>query len=351
MISQNKIPYKIPTPNNMGVLRYILAIAVMIAHFNVATGNDFFFPVTSYDGVGGFFSLSGFLIYGSYLKRKSPRVYMASRAIRLLPAYFSTVIFFALLLCLLSIDPIINYFSSGHFWKYLVSNLAFMNFLEPTLPGVFTDQPIPAVNGSLWTMKVEWFLYISVPIVAWIVRKIKCKDVIFFVGIYIFSAIYAVICQYLYQRTDSTIFEIMGRQFMGQMMFFYCGVLIYFYFDSFLRYKTVLLLISLLILIIAPSNWIIFTALRPIGISILVVWLSMVGKWGTFFGKHDNVSYNMYLIHFPVVQILVSLALIDVLGNWGTFILYFISVVSLAIIQNKLIEIPLQKFLKKRYLH
>lgn len=68
-IKPNTVPYNISVPNNMGMVRYVLAIAVIIAHYNELVGANIYFPVTSYVAVGGFFSLSGFLIYGSFLKK------------------------------------------------------------------------------------------------------------------------------------------------------------------------------------------------------------------------------------------------------------------------------------------
>ncbi len=306
-IKQNKVPYQIPQPNNMGMIRYILAFGVLIAHFKVLTGYKFDFPLTSYSCVGAFFSLSGFLVYSSYLKKNNIKKYLISRAKRILPAYWSTILIFAIGLSFLSSLTISEYFTSSQFWKYLICNCAFLNFLEPTLPGLFAGFDIPAVNGSLWTMKVEWFLYLSVPVVAAVIHKFRIKSPKFFIAIYFFSIVYRILFLYLYESSGSEIYNILSRQFFGQLSYFYFGVLIYFYFDSFMQYKWRIILVSFLIF--AIQKWIPYYSiiLHPIITGVFVIWFSMTWHWSKFLPDKHNLSYNIYLTHFPVIQTLVCL--------------------------------------------
>ena len=64
----------------MGMVRYILALAVIVHHFNVIFGTNYWLPVSSYHAVGGFFALSGFLVYGSYRRSPSLVYYTKKRA-------------------------------------------------------------------------------------------------------------------------------------------------------------------------------------------------------------------------------------------------------------------------------
>lgn len=303
----NKVPYPIPMPNNMGMIRYILAFGVVISHFQVLSGYTFWFPLSSYSCVGGFFALSGFLIYGSYLKKGSAWKYLISRAIRIMPAYWMTVLFFAILLGAVSTLPMAQYFGSAGFWKYLVCNMLFANFAAPTLPGVFTGLPMEAVNGSLWTMKVEWFLYLTPPVVALMIRKFKMRPTVMFVLIYVLACGYRIAFLHLYELTGKEIYNILSRQFMGQLSYFYAGVICYYWYDALMRWRWWLLgasVVALVFIYDIPYGYII---LHPLAVAVIVVLSSMMGKWGTWEGKRDNVSYNIYLIHFPVIQLVVSL--------------------------------------------
>ncbi len=45
--------------------------------------------------------------------------------------------------------------------------------------------------------------------------------------------------------------------------------------------------------------------LRPFVIASLVIWFSQVGKWGYFMRNHEDLSYDIYLFHYPVIQLAV----------------------------------------------
>lgn len=46
-IRPDKMPCSVPVPNNMGLVRYVLAFAVIVSHFNILTGSDISFPLNA----------------------------------------------------------------------------------------------------------------------------------------------------------------------------------------------------------------------------------------------------------------------------------------------------------------
>lgn len=289
------------------MVRYILALIVLIVHFGELTGCAITLPplFTSANAVGGFFGLSGFVIYRSYQRNTDTLHYIGRRALRILPAYFGTVLFFAFALVLISSLSANMYFTSTHFWKYLIANLGFVNFVEPTLPGVFSNYELPAVNGSLWTMKVEWALYLSLPCVVALMRRFRWNVLSTCIVIYALSAVYRLFFTYLFNCTDKAMYNILSHQFLGQLMYFYSGVAIYLSFEWLQRRKIVWLVSGLLLLAVASINEYISIFLQPLGITLLVVWFSMIGKWATWEARYENLSYNIYLLHFPIIQLII----------------------------------------------
>lgn len=88
--------------------------------------------------------------------------------------------------------------------------------------------------------------------------------------------------------------------------------------------------------------------LRPFGLSYLLVMMSMTGRWGTWEGKRDNVSYNMYLLHWPLIQVMVYFGLPAVMGNGMAFFVMLVILVMLSVLMARLVERPVKKFVKSR---
>ncbi len=291
---------------NMDVARYLMAFLVLIGHFNGLTGSDVFINLTA-ESVGGFFALSGFLMYPSFLKARNIRQYIGDRARRILPPYVFTVILCAFGLSLFSSLPATDYFSNSEFWEYLAANLTFLNWLHPGLPGVFQGPDFAhyAVNGSLWTMKVEWCLYLSVPIMIWAIGKFRWNSIGAMVAVIVVSILYRFGFTLLYEQTENQIFEILGRQIFGQLSYFYCGMLVYFAHEWFDKYRRYIFIVSLLLYIATRDVPYASVFAAPMLYSCIVLSFSMFRHAVPWMSRSNNISYNIYLLHYPIIQIAV----------------------------------------------
>ena len=252
----------------------------------------------------GFFVISGFLIYASYCRSTSLKSYIIKRGRRIFPSYFFVVIFFAVALSFVSSLSPAEYFNSQ--WiRYLTSNLLFSNFVEPSLPGVFTDNYVTAVNGSLWTIKVELMTYTALPLLLYICRKIKANPYIFFGIIILLSIAYTFTCNHLYAASGDERYIIYARQIGGQLAYFVIGMMLYELLHLVLEHKAKLFIFGMIAIVIAycvPDTAFI---LKPFAIALIIIPATFMGNWGHWL-KSLDISYEFYLVHFPIIQILVQ---------------------------------------------
>ncbi|MBR4070803.1 MAG: acyltransferase [Bacteroidaceae bacterium] len=325
--------------NNLDIVRYYLSFAVLFAHFAELTGTTNYFPTSSYTAVGGFFMLSGFLVFYSYLRSKSTLQYFKRRAQRIIPPYMAIVLLCALCGVWLTNLPAEEYFTSSQFWQYLGANLTFANFLQPSLPGVFEGQVYEAVNGSLWTMKVEILLYISIPLAAWLMMR--CSRVWALVLIYVLSYIYKMWMGHLYVESGELIYRIMQRQVGGQLLFFYSGVAILMYFDYFQRYIRWLFPVALAVGVASKwVNW--FDAIEPLCIAIVIIGFAYNCQWFVWMRKYDNIAYDIYLFHYPIIQLVVYWGLPERNIYWALAVVVAMTI-SLSLLSWYFIERPVMR--------
>lgn len=153
--------------NSLDVLRLIAAFLVLYSHQHALIGVDepSFFGLTSAGGLGVsiFFFLSGMLIYLSWLREPKLSTFFFKRSLRIFPGLIFVVFFVMFVL-----GPIFTtlslsaYFSNSQLWNYLITPTL---WIQHQLPGVFENNPFTgSVNGSLWTLPLEFLCYISIAI-------------------------------------------------------------------------------------------------------------------------------------------------------------------------------------------
>jgi peptidoglycan/LPS O-acetylase OafA/YrhL len=255
--------------------------------------------------VRGFFIISGFLIIRSYWTSKTTIDYIIKRLKRLVPAYLLVIVFSAIGLALLSNLKNKDYFTSPIFIKYIIANVCFMNFLQPTLPGVFDENYYMEVNGSLWTIKIELGFYILIPLIAKLLYKCRTKTRINIVllMLYISSYVYRFFCSHL--LTDVRLAEMLSRQLPGCLQYFIVGIFCAVNYQFIHKYDKYLIIPAIILVIL---HYIIGTDyLLPIGLAVIVFFVGFHFSKLNSIGKTSDYSYGIYLFHFPIIQMLVSL--------------------------------------------
>ena len=112
-------------------------------------------------GVYVFFIISGYLVAQSHARDPRLLPFLAKRSLRIFPGLAVCVVLTILVLGpALTNLPLADYLRSAATVRYL-ENIAL--YITYRLPGVFTTGPFSgAVNGSLWSLPVEFLMYLIV---------------------------------------------------------------------------------------------------------------------------------------------------------------------------------------------
>ena len=156
--------------NNVDLLRLLAACAVIIGHSHAlvpggAATPDFVGALFREEYAGSlavkfFFFLSGLVVCNSLIARRDLLGFFITRGFRILPG-----LVVCLLLCVFALGGVFStlpwrdYVAHPDTWRFLGRNLVLWPVWE--LPGVFQTNPNHAINGSLWTLRLEVLCYIG----------------------------------------------------------------------------------------------------------------------------------------------------------------------------------------------
>lgn len=295
--------------NNFDIVRLVLAIIVVLSHVRDLNNiNSYFFSLFSGDfAVECFFVISGYLIIRSFKNNHSLRKYILSRGMRILPMYYFSVLIFFFILFFTSHLSFSEYFNNGG-GRYLFFNAIFLNFIQPWLPGVFVNNPhISAVNGALWTIKVEVLFYVFVPFFVLFVKKIEKYTLYTFLLFIVLSISFRWLVSsyhdvlHLPQQLENQLPSVLSYFLLG-------GVVNYLDLSkipkSFVFGMFSICSLYLLVNIKTDYEFI----LRPFVIAgfILPLCLQRI-LLVNIPEKLGDLSYGIYVTHFPLIQLLIAL--------------------------------------------
>ncbi len=335
----------IPRENNISIVRYILATIIFYNQFITYMDHGWLQIGFGYEVVGCFFALSGFFVFKTYSSSQNFKEYAVRRMRRLLPPYVFIVVICAVGLCAFSTLSAEEYFTSAGFWKYLGANLLFLNFLHPSLPGVFLDISSTMVNPPLWTMKLEWLLFFIAPL---LFSNYSFRNRIDskwrYISFYVASVLLNVLCIEMMDRYGlQSLYPIKKIFWCGA--FYFSGAMIYHYFDFFKRSKWKICISALVVVLIASEVDIVYATLFPAALTALLLAVCFTGRWGSFVGNRSCISYEIYLFHLPVFQIALTLAWNTTYGIVVTCLICVAITLAMSVFSHRFISAP---FLPKK---
>ena len=301
---------ELPKKNAFNFLRLICCIIVIYEHAIVLSGASFVCLGLRSIAVNVFFILSGFWVTQSYFRSSSLKDYWVKRCKKILPQYFLVIFASILFLSFFSSLPLKNYFFNKDVFKYFIANITTLNFIHPTLPGVFNGINDSAVNGSLWTIKIEIGFYIILPLIILFSKKKKsstvenneggygCEVIII---LYLLSVFYRATMPIITERLQLP--KSLINQLPAYISYFVSGMFFAFYKNIItqkLNYFVLPCFISFIICFILNLHFI-AVLVEPICLTVITLWLGYNLPFSEI-GRKLDLSYSLYLVHYPIIM-------------------------------------------------
>jgi len=302
-----------------------------------------------------FFAVSGFLIIPGLLNNGLNR-YLLNRFVRIYPGYLLVMLITGVFFYpIWRFQSHVNVFDWPTSASYILKNLILIpqgasdvNSSWNSLSGYPALSSHPSsVNASIWTLPLEIsaYLFLGFLYALGVISKIfKFNRVvkIFFILVWIMSSVGAIIFPNLYTQHYSQLEQLVTK-WPYFLSFMTGAVMKLINFKSLSKIKVYLLLLIVLI----SFQSIIFWALA--GLCSLCILILYIGNSRIFirFNELRDISYGIYLYHFPVIQILVGFKIFD--GRLGlTLISTFLVTIVFAYLSSRFVESPCQSYVKKR---
>ena len=250
-------------------------------------------------GLNGFFVISGFFIYRSFARSESIWVFLRKRVLRIVPGLF-VVLLLSVLIVPLVYEGDLPLFQNLDWYTYLPYNLSLYGF-QGGVPGVFSGNFYHAINGSLWTIRYEFTLYL-------------CIAVFFFfqgnklwIQLCLLVASLGMLLGYIFFREPLgplSALGLLGYNVLNLGTFFVLGSLLAtFAFERWVHWGLALVLLIVLGLSVYLDLYdivkhVLFT---PLVLMLGFLPLSVMNK----FGQWGDSSYGIYIYSFPIQQVLV----------------------------------------------
>lgn len=291
--------------SNIQQLRGIAVISVVLFHLN------FNYAKTGFLGVDAFFVISGFLmamIYGRISDFKTALNFLYKRSVRLLPAYWSTIVITSLATLIICLPHEIIISNRNIFWALgLMPNIGYWRD-----GGYFSSLNFrPLLH--LWSLGVEFQFYLIFPLISKFANSNKKRLIVGIISLalYIFVNNFGVFFSVNPHFTlfDSTAFYMMPTRLWQFMV----GIIAFEYSKKikvkspvpFRVFLTTIFLSCLLPFEILPRYVYLFTIPFSIICGIALLFSGIDKKEsrrvGNFLEKIGKYSFSIYLVHFPII--------------------------------------------------
>ncbi len=296
--------------NNFHFLRFLFAVFVVISHAYPLSGgsekSQWIYEITNGQivlariGLDGFFIISGFFIFQSLSRSNTILNYYKKRFLRLFPALFVVLLLTLLLLVPFVYEGQVPLLRNKDIYTYLPNNISLYKF-QAVIKGVFDHNAYHSINGSLWTIRYEFSLYVALSFL-YIFRK--NKKIVKGLIIICFTILLITFNFFIKRFSGSSILGMNGYEILDLGTFFVGGSLLAAF--NFHKFKNKLLLPIVLLALVFSIYFNFYSLVKHIFLPIAIILTGYIKiPLLVNFNKIGDMSYGIYIYSFPIQQILV----------------------------------------------
>ncbi|WP_271409656.1 acyltransferase family protein [Pseudomonas sp. Q1-7] len=322
--------------NCFDIVRHFAAFLVLFSHHFALSGmkEPSFLGMHSFGGLAVviFFSISGYLVTKSFVRSQNFFDYLEKRARRIFPG---------LIACsAVTVFVVIPFYVDLGYFDYLLEERTWRTFLSASMllgvryAGVFSEFTFAGtINGSLWTLPIEFLCYLIVGVSLVFARSVKAPLallVISFIGLLVVKE----------NSISYTFYAISLERLLLFLLVFSLGGVLAFTESIWTgrNSRLCLLAVSVMVLYILRGRPEL-VVLGNMAICVVVVVFCTGFSEKIIAGKYD-FSYGIYIYAFPVQQIVINSFSF---GLYLEMLLSALGTLLLAVVSWFLVEKPMLK--------
>ena len=286
--------------NCFDFLRHFAALLVLFSHHFALSGLKEptvpHWDTLGFVAVAIFFAISGFFMPQSHANSGGFLEFMSKRCRRIFPGLFvcSFVMVYVIGLAFTSIG-LYEYLFSGTQFKTMVMYTLFQGRPIST---VFSDFIVPdAVNGSLWTLPVEFLCYLIIGSALSLLHSWKSVMCLLWIACICTATLHNKWTDFSFYGVPMSYLALFGISFT-------IGALLSMTKCSWMKFRLPLAALSALMLWLMPGRPEV-QVLGTASIAVLTVIIGVSFKDKLFKGRLD-ISYGVYIYAFPIQQIVIN---------------------------------------------
>jgi peptidoglycan/LPS O-acetylase OafA/YrhL len=294
-----------PRRNGFDVLRLLFALLVAIDHSVSAHHGSH--PRIGQSGIGdfaldGFFVLSGFLVTRSWFRLESFPRFAWHRFLRIMPGFWVCLVVVAFVAApvaavLQGMSPLQAFTGTPSAWDYVFQNAGLL-IVHFDIAGILADLPKEdSFNGALWTLVFEAFRYAIVGVLG-AVGLLRRRPVLVPAAAAVLFALTAM--------QEAGLPVLLNDRVIRLVLMFLLGATAYLYADR-IRMRGDLAAVAAGLFLVSLALFDDYRVLGAVPFAYLCLWAGtcLLPSWS----MRTDLSYGIYIYHWPMQQILVLTAL------------------------------------------